>query len=194
MLRHVSRSGNSSWEGSACADISIKMDIDKEGHVEDGDDDYKTETFLQDYDDGNSSTLLQLFNQTNISFLEEIINVAEILNEDEISDAESVTDIIPMAEPYIQQYNDEDNKTEKIEAEHRQMDIKLDEITLLQNPDVDIFPMLERTSLVTTNTAKQLKTSTTTKKPNEQKPKSSSFGLRISFLLIFVLLSILGKM
>ena len=185
----MSRSGNSSWEGSACADISIKEDIVKEDDNKDGDDDdYKTETFLQDYDDGNSSSLLNSFNQTNITFLEEIINV------EEIPAAESVTDIFPMAEPYIQQYNDEVNKTTPIETEHRQMDIKLDEITLLQNPDVDIFPMLERTSLVTTNTAKQLKTSTTTKKPNEQKPKSSSFGLRISFLLIFVLLSILGKM
>ena len=112
----------------------------------------------------------------------------------DVAESEIDESPIPEAEPYIQHPDTEDVKTNPLVAEHRQMDIKLDEISLLENPEVDIFPDKQRTLLSSIITTKKMEKKTTTKKPNqkekkiEKKAKNCAVCLNWSFLLTFILL------
>ena len=141
------------------------------GKDELGFDDYKTEDFLHEYEDGNSSRLQDIFEHANMTFLEKIKKFQDEIFEVDIylEESKKETRVIPEPEPYIQHPDAEDNKTNTLVAEHRQMDIELDEISLLENPEVDIFPFTQRSSMVSTSTNKNIKPYTTTKKPREKK-------------------------
>ena len=132
----------------------------------------------------------------NITLIEQMENIREDKNEVEIDIDETEIDKspIPEAEPYIHHPDTEDDKTNPLVAEHRQMDIKLDEISLLENPEVDIFPDKQRTlllSTITTNKIEREMTSTKLKpkqkeKKIEQKVKIFAVNLKFSFVLSLI--------
>ena len=183
---HVSRSGNSSWEGRACADIKVTKSREiKEKEVLF--DNYKTDEFLNDYDSGNSTIEQDAFEFDNSTFRGmKNAEKGKINNDTESAE-------IPKAMPYIEYLANDDNQILEPIAEHRQMDIQLDEIIILENPEMNIFPSKEAK-----HTSNTQATSTTTNKPREpkqlEKTKSCGISLQLSILLFIVFSSLLRSL
>ena len=209
MWQHVSTAENITWDGRACADITIHQHED-EDEEKDNVEDYDADELFTEYEDQNSTKqqyelenkeynkidTAKEGNKTDFETDEEYQDEnpskmhQEILSldyqhlwndsESEIMDSESLKAVIYTEQP-------EDEEPEEIIAKHRQMDILLDEITLLQNPEVDIFPIAELES-----TSKHKTTSTPTKKPKNkifvQKYENCSLYITPSFLQIMLII------
>ena len=205
MWQHVSTAENITWDGRACADITI-LQHNEEDVEKDNVEEYNADELFSEYEDQNSTKqqyelenkdydkidTVKEENKTDFEGDEENLSKIhqEILSldyqhlwndtESEIIDSESLNAVIYTEQP-------EDEEPQEIIAKHRQMDILLDEITLLQNPEVDIFPIAESKS-----TSKHKTTSTPTKKPKNkifvQKYENCSLYITPSFLQIMVII------
>ena len=187
--QHVSEAGNTTWYGRACADITIR-EATEDHHGEKGEDhqeDYSQEEIFTEYE--HEQDTLEDTNKTMFDNNKKLVMSND--TESEIYDEE----ILPMT-PL--DHHNEDYQGDEPRAGYRQMDIQLDENVLLENPEVEIFP-LKRTMIPSQSTTKQItkttrSTTITTKKPKKdkivQKVKNGCLCLKFSFLSLFVFLVI----
>ena len=84
----------------------------------------------------------------------------------------------PKAQEIVKQILFEEAKQnhQRLEAKHRQMDINLEEVSLLQNPEVDIFPKMDPITSLTTEKTRE--TTGKLRKVEDFKDKKN-FALRL---------------
>ena len=163
VLEHVSKTGNTTWYGRACADITIR-EATEDHHGEEGEDheeDYNQEEIFTEYE--HEQDTLEDTNKTMFDNFKKLIISND--TESEIYDEEILL-MTPL------DHHNEDYQGDEPKAGYRQMDIQLDENVLLENPEVDIFP-LKRT-LIPSQSTKQITKTTRSSTITTKKAKLST--------------------